>query len=212
MSIARIYAVVRLTLAGTMTSLSAQPSLAEGSQSEIIQINPSQIQTLETPPWERPANGETKAWEEKLRSDASTKFSGNLVKAAGAAAAKGFRALDELDMASASQSFSEAAVLDPRSPYPYLGFVDIYRLTMKSDKKQFCLKAAIERSTKQKMALIMIGTNLAIDGDYRQAAVFFNSVLDLDADDRHAHLMLAKTYRILGDDQKADHHQTLTKQ
>lgn len=198
-------------LSAALGALSVGPVLAQSSEQEIIHIAPGQIQTLETPPWERPIDEKRTSWENDLRTAASAKFSGNLREAAGAAATEGFKALDALDLASASRAFSEAAVLDPDSPYPYLGFVDIYRVTMKYEKMQFCLKAAVERSSKQRMALMFLGMNFGISGDYQTAVGFFNSVLELDANDQQAHLMLAKTYRLLNDPQQADHHEKLAK-
>lgn len=190
----------------------AESSPAQTNERQVVRIDPSQIQTLASPPWEKTVNDETKAWEEGLRSSASTKFGGDLRKAAGAAANEGFQALDALDFASASRAFSEAAVLDPKSPYPYLGFVEIYRVLNQLEKKEFCLKAAIDRSKKQRTALILIGSHFGMDEDYKKALEFFNSVLELDAKDQGAHLMLAKTYRLLKDHQRADYHEQRAKE
>ncbi|WP_159949929.1 hypothetical protein [Rhizobium sp. 18065] len=200
------YAVRAFASFLVLSTLVADLSIAQASEPEIVQIDPSQIQTLVVPPWERPTNDETRAWEASVRLSVTAEFAGDFTKAAGAAANKGFQALDELDFASASKAFSEAAVLDPKSPYPYLGFVDIYRVMNQLEKKEFCLQAAIDRSERQRAALIMIGTHLGIDGDYGKAVEFFNSVLELDAKDEGAHLMLAKTYRLLNDHQRAEYH------
>ncbi|MDR7029134.1 tetratricopeptide repeat protein [Rhizobium rosettiformans] len=204
-----VRAFVSFLVLGTLV---ADLSLAQPTEVEIVHIDPSQIQTLVVPPWERPTNDETRAWEDSVRASVTDEFGGDFRKAAGAAANKGFQALDALDFASASKAFSEAAVLDPKSPYPYLGFVDIYRLMNKLEKKEFCLQAAIDRSERQRAALIMIGTHLGIDGDYGKAVEFFNSVLELDAKDQGAHLMLAKTYRLLKDPERAEYHEQRAKE
>jgi len=204
-----VRAFVSFLVLGTLV---ADLSRAQANEAEIVHVDPSQIQTLVVPPWERPTNHETRAWEDSVRSSAAAEFAGDFTKAAGAAANKGFQALDALDFASASKAFGEAAVLDPKSPYPYLGFVDIYRSTNQLEKKEFCLQAAIDRSERQRAALILIGTNLGIDGDYRKAVEFFNSVLELDAKDQGAHLMLAKTYRLLKDPERAEYHEQRAKE
>jgi tetratricopeptide (TPR) repeat protein len=172
-------------------------------------MDASGIQSIEIPPWDRPANAETEAWSDALRAKASTLYKGDLVKAAGASTSKGMEELQALNLVSASRSFSEAAVLDPLSPYPYLGYVDIYRIMGKTNEMQFCLQEAIERSTKQRAALILIGTNYSIDGEYQKAIGFFNAVLELDANDKGAHLLLSKAYRHLNDHQRAEHHEKL---
>lgn len=201
----------RLTLVLMCTLLAPGQVLSQEQNSapEIIDINPDQIQTIVAPPWEQAPTAEFNAWQEKIRNQGKVDHSDDLLKAAVASSYRGFKALREYDFVEASKAHSEAATLDPLSPYPYLGFAEIYRMMMQPDKARYCAEEAAKRSRGEKTASLMLGVEYAQGGDYKKAEKWLKNALKLDPQYKGAHLMLSKTYHLAGDKELAALHQKL---